>query len=71
VDELHRLWGANVAARRKHISLTQQGLAEAVGVTQQTISAIERGQHGPGDALKVRLVQHLEDPQLFPLEAGR
>jgi DNA-binding XRE family transcriptional regulator len=76
VDELRRLWGRNIAARRKQLRLTQLELAKAVGVTQQTISAIEHGQHGPGDALKVRLVQHLGDGRvtgrdLFPLESGR
>lgn len=65
-----------MAARRKELRLSQKDLARAVGVTQQTISAIEHGQHGPGDALKVRLVQHLGDGvvtgrDLFPLESGR
>ena len=34
------------AARVEH-GLTQQQLAEAVGVTRQTINAIEQGQYNP------------------------
>jgi putative transcriptional regulator len=72
VDELRRHWGQNVAAQRKLLFLTQRELAEKVGVTQQSISSIERGEHAPSDALKVRLVQHLEEPGavLFPFELG-
>ncbi len=72
MDELRRTWGTNVAACRRARRLTQQQLATAVGVTQQTISSIERGEHAPSDRLKVRLVQHLEEPGdvLFPLELG-
>lgn len=72
MKELRRHWGQNVAAQRKLLFLTQRELAEKVGVTQQSISSIERGEHAPSDALKVRLVQHLEEPGavLFPLELG-
>ena len=72
MERLRRRWGQNVARRRKELRLSQLDLAKAVGVTQQTISSIERGEHAPSDALKVRLVQHLEEPGavLFPLELG-
>ena len=72
MQRLKRLWGANVAARRKALHLTQQQLATACGVTQQTISQIERGLIAPSDRLKLQLAQHLEEPghRLFPLELG-
>ena len=72
MKELKRRWGANVATRRRALKLTQQELATACGVTQQTISSIERGECGPSDRLKVQLAKHLEEPghRLFPLELG-
>lgn len=70
MEALKRQWGANVAARRRAKQLTQQQVATACGVTQQTISLIERGVSAPSDSLKVRLAQHLEQPghHLFPLD---
>lgn len=72
MDELRRRWGANVATRRRALHLTQRQLATACGVTQQSISSIERGEQGPSDRLKVQLAQCLEvsGSSLFPLELG-
>ncbi len=47
---------------RKHRcarSMTQEALADAVGVTRQTIIAIERGNYTPSVALALRLARAL------------
>lgn len=69
MNELHRLWGGNTERGRKLLGLTQAQLAEACEVTQQTISAIERGESAPRDNLKIRIatVLHQDVRTLFPL----
>lgn len=37
----------DVRARREERGLSQAGLAEAVGVTRQTVNSIERGRYDP------------------------
>lgn len=34
-------------AARAHKDMTQQGLADAVGVSRQTVNAIEKGEYNP------------------------
>ena len=49
--------------------MTQEGLAEAVGVTRQTVIALEKGNYTPSVALALKLAKifkcHVED--LFTL----
>jgi len=45
--------------RARH-NLTQQELAEAIGVTRQTINAIEQGKYSPSLELAHRIAMHLE-----------
>jgi putative transcriptional regulator len=52
----------DVAALRKAAKLTQQQLAEAVGVTRQTIIAIEKGDYTPSVLLALKLSQSLHCP---------
>ena len=40
-----------IAALRKEQGLTQQALADAVGVTRQTIISLEQGRYNPSLAL--------------------
>ena len=56
-------------ARAKH-SLTQKALANIVGVTRQTILAIEKGKYVPSTILALKLAKHLGEPveSLFELE---
>lgn len=54
---LGALWGERVGQRRADLGLTQARFAEVVGVTQQTISKIEKGEMIPHDILKVRIAQ--------------
>jgi DNA-binding XRE family transcriptional regulator len=49
------LWALCVRAARRHAGLSQDELAQAAAVTQQTISKIEAGKACPTDGVKVRL----------------
>lgn len=55
--------------RARH-NLTQEQLARAVGVTRQTILAIERGNYSPSVVLALRIAQVLRVPveEVFRLE---
>lgn len=48
--------------KRGERQLTQQELASMVGVTRQTIIAIERGGYAPSVALAMKLANALEIP---------
>lgn len=60
-------WGRNVAAARRARKMGQRDLADAVGVTQQAISRIERGTP-PRDETRIRLATalHCQVDDLFP-----
>jgi putative transcriptional regulator len=51
-----------VQVLRKAKPLTQEELAEAVGVTRQTIIAIEKGNYVPSVALALKLAHVLQEP---------
>ncbi|MEV6105680.1 helix-turn-helix transcriptional regulator [Streptomyces sp. NPDC051940] len=61
--------GARIRARRIHQNLTQQGLAEAVGIDLKTVHRIEYAQSDPrlsvllliADALDMPLAQLVDD----------
>ena len=57
--------------RARH-NLTQESLAERVGVSRQTIISIEKGGYSPSVALALRIAQVLHVPleQAFWLENG-
>lgn len=46
-------------AARAALGLTQQGLADAVGVTRQTIVAIEKGDYNPTVRLCIQICRAL------------
>lgn len=62
------LWALSLRDARRRRGLSQEDLAHAVDVTQQTISKVEAGRICPHDNLKVRLAQALDLPPvaLFP-----
>jgi DNA-binding XRE family transcriptional regulator len=62
------LWAHFVNYVRRYRGLTQDELADAAGVSQQTISKVEAGRICPHDRLKVRLAEALEvhTADLFP-----
>ncbi len=45
----------HVRRHRRQIDMTQQDLADRVGVTRQTILSIERGKYNPSIGLALRL----------------
>ncbi len=48
----------SVQAAREKKGLSQQGLAEAVDVSRQTISAIEKGNYAPTVLLAMKIATH-------------
>lgn len=52
----------NIRALRKAAGLTQEDLARALGVTRQTISAIENDKYDPTLGLAMRLGRLLGTP---------
>ena len=52
----------NIRALRKAAGLTQEDLARALGVTRQTINAIENDQYDPTLGLAMRLGRLLGAP---------
>ena len=50
--------------------VTQEGLAKAVGVSRQTVIAIERGNYVPSVALALKISQYFALPveQIFSLQ---
>lgn len=69
MDETLRSWGANVARFRKQFGMTQQALADEVGVGQATIARWEAGGSEPKRRHKVILAEvfHTDVVVLFPL----
>ncbi len=54
---------------RKDLGMTQEELAQAVGVTRQTIIAIEKGNYTPSVLLALKIAQKFNLPveQIFSL----
>ena len=52
----------NVHMLRTRSELTQEGLAQKVGTTRQTIIAIERGHYAPSVLLALKLSKALRAP---------
>lgn len=59
MPDLKQTFGQNVANRRRELGLSQEALAEATGVTVETISHIERGIYGARFGLIEKLVKTL------------
>lgn len=61
-----------VRRHRRALDLTQEDLAERVGVTRQTVISIEGGRYNPSVALALRLAETLGVPveALFQLIRG-
>jgi len=61
----------NVRQARRHADLTQQELADAVGVSRQTIISVEQGRYRPSVELALKMGGTLDLPveKLFILEA--
>lgn len=63
----------NICSYRKTAGITQEQLADAVGVTRQTIIAIEKGNYTPSVILALRFAQYFKQPveQLFSIAGNK
>ncbi|AZA11916.1 helix-turn-helix transcriptional regulator [Corynebacterium gerontici] len=63
--------GNNVKASRRACGMSQQTLADAAGVSRQTVANIERGSYAPSVYLALRIARTLEMTveSLFPIDA--
>ena len=61
----------NMKVERARLDMSQQKLADALGVSRQTINAIEKGKFNPSTvlALKISAVFNLSVNEIFELEA--
>ena len=59
-----------IRVARAEVRMTQQQLAEAIGVSRQTINAIESGKFVPSTVLALKMAQIFETPveEIFMLE---
>ncbi|MCB2376450.1 helix-turn-helix transcriptional regulator [Hymenobacter sp. BT635] len=62
----------SLRVERAVLRLTQEELAQRIGVSRQTINAMEAGKYVPSTVLALKLSQVFGKPveQLFTLEAG-
>ena len=73
MSECSKHLGKSVFRKRKQLKMTQAGLAERTGVTEQTIRKIEHGEGNPQLDVLDSLVTALQiDPTkiFFPMENG-
>ena len=59
-----------IRVARAEVRMTQQQLAEAIGVSRQTINAIESGKFVPSTVLALKMAQIFEKPveEIFMLD---
>ena len=59
-----------IRVARAEVRMTQQQLAEAIGVSRQTINAIESGKFVPSTVLALKMAQFFEKPveEIFMLD---
>lgn len=58
-EQLRQQWGNAVSARRSALEMSQRKLARLAGLGQDTVSAIERGEHGGSDQTRMALARAL------------
>ena len=61
-----------IKVERAKMDLTQEALADKIGVSRQTINSIEKGKYVPSTllALKMAEIFNVEVNELFMLEEG-
>jgi len=62
----------NIKVQRAILNLTQQDLAERIGVSRQTINAMEAAKYVPSTVLALKLSKLFGKPvnEIFDLEEG-
>jgi putative transcriptional regulator len=62
----------NIKVQRAILNLTQQDLAERIGVSRQTINAMEAAKYVPSTVLALKLSRLFGKPvnEIFDLEEG-
>lgn len=60
----------NVKVQRAILNLTQQDLADKIGVSRQTINALEAGKYVPSTVLALKISKLFDKPvnEIFELE---
>jgi len=71
MDSLDNIVNNVRSYRRSKSDITQQELADLVGVTRQTIIAIEKGKYNPSVGLAIKLARVFDVPveSVFELES--
>ena len=61
-----------IRVERAEVRMTQQQLADAVGVSRQTVNAVETGKFGPSTRLALKIARTCRDPgvAIFALDEG-
>ena len=61
-----------IRVERAEVRMTQQQLADAVGVSRQTVNAVETGKFVPSTVLALKIARIFGKPveQVFQLEEG-
>ncbi len=69
-DEGGRMMKNTVRVERAIMDITQQDLADAVGVSRQTINSVESGKYVPSAVLILKIARHFGKPveSIFQLE---
>ena len=62
----------SIRVERAIMDITQQDLAQAVGVSRQTINSIEAGKYVPSTVLSLKIARYFNKPleNIFQLEEG-
>lgn len=62
----------NIKSERSRLQMTQQELADALGVSRQAVHAIETGKFNPSTLLSLKISQVFGKPvnEIFFLETG-
>lgn len=61
-----------IRVERAELRMTQQQLADAIGVSRQTVNAIETGRFVPSTLLALKIARQFQKPveEVFQLEEG-
>lgn len=61
-----------IRVERAEVRMTQQQLADAVGVSRQTVNAVETGKFVPSTLLALKIARTFREPveAIFALEEG-